>query len=224
MARILVVDDEKSLVKGICYSLEQESHETSGAYDGITALEEIRSGRYDLVVLDLMLPGLDGFSICRKVREENSIPIIMLTARGDDIDKITGLELGADDYLPKPFNIRELIARINSVLRRTHIKRRNTIKYHDLTLNLDSRRLTIKDQDIDLTSKEFDLLAVFMQDPGRVYSRGQLIDAVWSMEYADERTVDVNIRRIREKIEEDSRQPKYLLTKWGIGYYFRELV
>ncbi|MGR6835747.1 response regulator transcription factor [Syntrophomonas erecta] len=224
MSRILVVDDEKSLVKGLVHAFTQEGHEAVGVYDGITALEEARKGIYDLMILDLMLPGIDGFSLCRKIRQDSGLPIIMLTARGDDLDKIAGLEIGADDYLAKPFNIRELIARVHSVLRRTTPRPAKIIRYDDFVLNLDQRTLKKGGKYLEVTSKEFDLLTVCMSEPGRVFTRGQLLDAIWSLDIADERTVDVNIRRLREKIESDPRKPVYLLTRWGVGYYWRELV
>lgn len=221
MPKILIVDDEKSIVKGLIHNFEKEGFETEGVYDGITAWERIKTGKYDLVILDLMLPGIDGFSLCRKIRKDFNIPIIMLTARDDDIDKITGLELGADDYVSKPFNVRELIARVNSVLRRTYANETRHIIYSDIKADLDKRTVKIGDREIDLTSKEFELLMVFLKNPGRVFTREQLLDSVWKLEYADERTVDVNIRRLREKIEEDSKHPNYILTKWGVGYYLK---
>lgn len=168
-----------------------------------------------------MLPGIDGFSLCRKIRKEFDIPIIMLTARDDDLDKITGLELGADDYVSKPFNVRELIARVNSVLRRTYAVDSKQIIYSDIKADLDRRSVKIADKEIDLTSKEFELLMVFLKNPGRVFTREQLLELVWELEFADERTVDVNIRRLREKIEKDSHHPNYILTKWGVGYYLK---
>ncbi|NLB88790.1 MAG: response regulator transcription factor [Syntrophomonadaceae bacterium] len=221
MPKILIVDDVKSIVKGLIHNFEKEGVEAEGVYDGITAWEHIKTGKYNLVILDLMLPGIDGFSLCRKIRKEFDIPIIMLTARDDDIDKITGLELGADDYVSKPFNVRELIARVNSVLRRTYNTESKLIVYSDIRADLDKRTVKIGDREIDLTSKEFDLLMVFLKSPGRVFTREQLLDLVWKLEYADERTVDVNIRRLREKIEKDSKHPNYILTKWGVGYYLK---
>nr|WP_197079231.1 response regulator transcription factor [Candidatus Syntrophocurvum alkaliphilum] len=223
MSKILVVDDEKTLVKGIVYNLEQEGYEAFGVYDGEQALKEAKTGKYDLMVLDLMLPIIDGFTICRKIREYSKMPIIMLTARGDDLDKIAGLEMGADDYMVKPFNIRELIARINSVLRRSVTPTEN-FKNGNLIVDIAKRTVYKGNTEIELTSKEFDLLSVLIKNSGRVFSRSQLIDLVWNMEYADERTVDVNIRRLREKLEDDPRQPVFILTKWGVGYYMRELM
>lgn len=204
--------------------MENEGYEVAAAYDGITALKEAKTNRYDLIILDLMLPGLDGLQVCQKIREQSHVPIIMLTARGDDLDRITGLEAGADDYLPKPFNVRELVARIHSVLRRTELYRSSVICYSDLKMDLDKRILQVGNQKVDLTSKEFDLLTVMIRNPGRVFTRRQLIDLVWGLEYADERTVDVNIRRLREKIEAEPGKPIYILTKWGVGYFLRELV
>lgn len=221
LAKILIVDDEKSIVKGLIHNFEQEGFDVVGVYDGITAWEHVKTGKYNLVILDLMLPGIDGFSLCRKIRKEFDIPIIMLTARDDDLDKITGLELGADDYVSKPFNVRELIARVNSVLRRTYAVDSKQIIYSDIKADLDRRSVKIADKEIDLTSKEFELLMVFLKNPGRVFTREQLLELVWELEFADERTVDVNIRRLREKIEKDSHHPNYILTKWGVGYYLK---
>lgn len=224
MTKILVVDDEKSIVKGLIHNFEQEGFEVTGVYDGITAWEQIKTGRYNLVILDLMLPGIDGFSLCRKIRSEFDLPIIMLTARDDDLDKITGLELGADDYVSKPFNVRELIARVKSVLRRSGNSDPKQIVYADIKADLNKRIIKIADKEIDLTSKEFELLIVFLKNPGRVFTRVQLLELVWELEFADERTVDVNVRRLREKIEKDSHEPNYILTKWGVGYYLKEMI
>ncbi len=224
MVKILVVDDEKLIVKGLMHNLKQEGFEAYGVYDGISAWEQIKTGKYNLVILDLMLPGIDGFSLCKKIRNEFDLPIIMLTARDDDLDIITGLELGADDYVAKPFNVRELIARIKTVLRRTNNTSSKVIVYSDIRADENKRSVKIADREIDLTSKEFDLLIVFLKNPGRVFTRMQLLEMVWDLEFADERTVDVNVRRLREKIETDSHHPNYILTKWGVGYYLGEMV
>ncbi|MGI6452049.1 MAG: response regulator transcription factor [Syntrophomonadaceae bacterium] len=217
------MDDEKSLVKGLLYNLEQEGYEAVGVYDGYAALQEARTGKYDLVLLDIMLPGVDGFTICKIIHGELNIPVIMLTARGDEMDRITGLEIGADDYLAKPFNIRELLARINSVLRRAGVNKPKVMTYFNFRMDLEQRILKIDGQEIDLTSKEFDLLAVFLKRPGQVFSRQQLLDLVWEGEYADERTVDVNVKRLRSKIEPNPDKNIYLHTKWGTGYFFSKI-
>ncbi|MBR2594549.1 MAG: response regulator transcription factor [Firmicutes bacterium] len=223
---ILVVDDEKLIVKGIKFSLEQEGMEVEAAYDGEEALNFIKNGKFDLVVLDVMLPKMDGLEVCQRVREISGIPIIMLTAKGEDMDKIMGLEYGADDYLTKPFNILELKARIKAILRRTKQKgdskeKKNSLKVRDLELIFESRRVFIGDKEANLTAKEFDLLELLMENPGKVYSRENLLDTVWGYDYpGDVRTVDVHVRRLREKIEENPSEPKYIFTKWGVGYYF----
>ena len=223
---ILVVDDEKLIVKGIKFSLEQEGMEVEAAYDGEEALNFIKNGKFDLVVLDVMLPKMDGLEVCQRVREFSAIPIIMLTAKGEDMDKIMGLEYGADDYLTKPFNILELKARIKAILRRTKQKgdskeKKNSLKVRDLELIFESRRVFIGDKEANLTAKEFDLLELLMENPGKVYSRENLLDTVWGYDYpGDVRTVDVHVRRLREKIEENPSEPKYIFTKWGVGYYF----
>ena len=223
---ILVVDDEKLIVKGIKFSLEQEGMEVEAAYDGEEALNFIKNGKFDLVVLDVMLPKMDGLEVCQRVREFSGIPIIMLTAKGEDMDKIMGLEYGADDYLTKPFNILELKARIKAILRRTKQKgdskeKKISLKVRDLELIFESRRVFIGDKEANLTAKEFDLLELLMENPGKVYSRENLLDTVWGYDYpGDVRTVDVHVRRLREKIEENPSEPKYIFTKWGVGYYF----
>ena len=223
---ILVVDDEKLIVKGIKFSLEQEGMEVEAAYDGEEALNFIKNGKFDLVVLDVMLPKMDGLEVCQRVREISGIPIIMLTAKGEDMDKIMGLEYGADDYPTKPFNILELKARIKAILRRTKQKgdskeKKNSLKVRDLELIFESRRVFIGDKEANLTAKEFDLLELLMENPGKVYSRENLLDTVWGYDYpGDVRTVDVHVRRLREKIEENPSEPKYIFTKWGVGYYF----
>ena len=225
--RILIVDDEPLIVKGLKFSLEQEGYETDVAYDGEEALEKINDGDFDLVLLDLMLPKIDGIAVCQQVRETKSIPIIMVTAKGEDMDKILGLEYGADDYLVKPFNILEVKARINSLFRRIDSlvpdNSNNEITVKGMIVNLDNRSVQVNGNDINLTAKEFDLLHLFIVNKGKVFSREQLLDTVWKYDYMGElRTVDVHIRRLREKIEPDSAQPEYILTKWGFGYYFAE--
>ncbi len=225
--RILVVDDEKLIVKGIRFSLEQDDMEVTPAYDGEEALQYIKEGSFDLVVLDVMLPKMDGLEVCQQVREFSQIPIIMVTAKGEDMDKIMGLEYGADDYITKPFNILELKARIKAILRRS-VKKVNTDsrgreirKARDLELDYDSRRVFVSGKEVNLTAKEFDLLELLMENPGKVYSREKLLDTVWGYDYpGDVRTVDVHVRRLREKIEENPSEPKYIFTKWGVGYYF----
>ena len=225
--KVLVVDDEKLIVKGIRFSLEQDGMEVDCAYDGEEALEKIKGKEYDIVLLDIMLPKLDGFEVCQQVREFSDVPILMLTAKGDDMDKILGLEYGADDYITKPFNILEVKARIKAITRRTtksaqKKKDDSVIKASDMTLDTDSKRLHIKDQEINLTSKEFDVLELLVKNPDKVYSREKLLQIVWGSQYpGDVRTVDVHIRRLREKIEENPSDPKYVHTKWGVGYYFK---
>lgn len=225
--KVLVVDDEKLIVKGIRFSLEQDGMEVDCAYDGEEALEKIKGKEYDIVLLDIMLPKLDGFEVCQQVREFSDVPILMLTAKGDDMDKILGLEYGADDYITKPFNILEVKARIKAITRRTtksaqKKKDDSVIKASDMTLDTDSKRLHIKDQEINLTSKEFDVLELLVKNPDKVYSREKLLQIVWGSQYpGDVRTVDVHIRRLREKIEANPSDPKYVHTKWGVGYYFK---
>ena len=225
--RVLVVDDEKLIVKGIRFSLLQDGLEVDCAYDGEEALELARNNEYDLVLLDVMLPKLDGFEVCQQIREFSDMPIVMLTAKGDDMDKILGLEYGADDYITKPFNILEVKARIKAIMRRTGKKEEkvdesNLIIKHDMKIDRESRRVFIEDKEINLTAKEFDLLEILATNPDKVYSREQLLSLVWKYEYAgDARTVDVHIRRLREKIEKLPSNPKYVFTKWGVGYYFK---
>ena len=224
--RVLVVDDEKLIVKGIRFSLEQDGMEVDCAYDGEEAVEKIRANEYDIILLDVMLPKLDGFEVCQQIREFSSVPVIMLTAKGDDMDKILGLEYGADDYITKPFNILEVKARIKAIIRRTKKKapekeNRKVVEKGDLHLDCDSRRLNIGGKEINLTAKEFDLLELMALNPNKVYSRDHLLNAVWGYDYpGDVRTVDVHIRRLREKIEANPSEPKYVHTKWGVGYYF----
>lgn len=224
MKHILIVDDEPALVKGLRLSLEQEGFLVSSAADGREALDKVNAGRFDLIVLDLMLPGMDGLTVCREVRKQVQTPIIMLTAKADDLDKILGLEMGADDYLTKPFNTRELLARIRAVLRRMETQRTaddgQRIQIGNLVIRLPQRRVERDGQPLDLTAREYDLLEMLAKHPGVVYTRQQLLDLVWGYDFAgDERTVDVHVRRLREKLEDDPSKPAYLQTKWGVGYY-----
>ena len=225
--KVLVVDDENLIVKGIRFSLEQDGMEVDCAYDGEEALEKIRANTYDIILLDIMLPKLDGFQVCQQVREFSDVPILMLTAKGDDMDKILGLEYGADDYITKPFNILEVKTRIKAITRRTskaakQKKDESVINVLDMTLDTDSKRLHIAGKEINLTSKEFDVLELLVKNPDKVYSREKLLGLVWGSQYpGDVRTVDVHIRRLREKIELNPSEPKYVLTKWGVGYYFK---
>ena len=225
--KILVVDDEKLIVKGLRFSLLQDGYEVDCAYDGEEALEFARSNEYDLILLDVMLPKFDGFEVCQQVREFSDVPIIMLTAKGDDMDKILGLEYGADDYITKPFNVLEVKARVKAIMRRTGKKEEkvdesNILIKQDMKIDRESRRVFIEDCEISLTAKEFDLLELLALNPDKVYSRDQLLNMIWKYEYSgDARTVDVHIRRLREKIEKNPSNPKYVFTKWGVGYYFK---
>lgn len=224
MPHILVVDDEPSLVKGLRLSLEQEGFQVTTATDGREALTKFKAGAFDLIVLDLMLPEVDGLAVCRQIRQTDMTPIIMLTAKADDFDKVLGLELGADDYLTKPFNTRELLARIRAILRRadrpTREEQSSRAKVGDLLLFLPQRRAEVAGRPLDLTAREYDLLELLAKHPGVVYTRQQLLDLVWGYEFAgDDRTVDVHVRRIREKLEETPSKPRYLRTKWGVGYF-----
>ncbi len=225
MSKVLVVDDEKLIVKGIKFSLEGDGMEVECAYDGEEALAKIKENDFDIVLLDVMLPKLDGFEVCKAVREFSNVPIIMLTAKDSDMDKILGLDYGADDYITKPFNILEVKARIKATLRRsrrTAADNASQIVKGDLKLDVDARRVMIKDNEVNLTAKEFDLLELLVNNPNKVYSREQLLSIVWGYEYpGDVRTVDVHVRRLREKIEENPKEPKYVNTKWGVGYYFK---
>ena len=226
--KILVVDDEKLIVKGIKYSLEQDGMSVDAAYDGEEALRLVKQNSYDLMILDVMLPKLDGLGVCQQVREFSAVPIIMVTAKGEDIDKIMGLEYGADDYITKPFNIIELKARIKAIMRRSAHKadarepKQNTLKSRELELDVSSRRAYNAGNEINLTAKEFDLLQLLMENPDKVYSRENLLNTIWGFNYpGDVRTVDVHMRRLREKIEQNPGDPQYIHTKWGVGYYFR---
>ena len=225
--RVLVVDDEKLIVKGIRFSLEQEGMEVDCAYDGEEALEKAKEKEYDMILLDIMLPKLTGLEVCQQIREFSSVPIIMLTAKGEDMDKILGLEYGADDYITKPFNILEVKARIKAIMRRMRKEEAKesfgkTLVSGDLKLDCEGRRVFIAGKEINLTAKEFDVLELLAKNPNKVYSRENLLNLVWGYEYpGDLRTVDVHIRRLREKIEAVPSDPKYVHTKWGIGYYFQ---
>lgn len=226
MKKILVVDDEKLIVKGIKFSLDQEGYEVDTAYDGEEAVGLIKSIEYDLVVLDVMLPKIDGLGVCQQVREFSTVPIIMLTAKGEDMDKILGLEYGADDYMTKPFNILELKARIKAIFRRSKVVETeeesvNIIQSGDLEVDIESRRVFVNKKEVNLTVKEFDLLEIFINHPNKVYSRDNLLNTVWGYDYpGDVRTVDVHVRRLREKIEPNPSEPTYIHTKWGVGYYY----
>lgn len=224
--RILVVDDEPILLKGLKFSLEQEGYDVDTAEDGNVAYEEIMTGKYDAVILDLMLPGLSGLEVCRKVREKLMVPIIMLTAKDDDSSKVLGLEYGADDYITKPFNMLELKARIKAIFRRTQLPETqqvsNIMKVGDFSINTLGRKVTVNNHQVNLTAKEFDLLLLLLLNEDKVFSREELLETIWGYEYfGDVRTVDVHVRRLREKIEENSSQPEYIQTKWGVGYFFK---
>ncbi|MCH5333390.1 MAG: response regulator transcription factor [Agathobacter sp.] len=226
--RVLVVDDEKLIVKGIRFSLEQDGMEVDSAYDGEEALNLAKNNPYDMVLLDIMLPKMDGFEVCQAIREFSNMPIVMLTAKGDDMDKILGLEYGADDYITKPFNILEVKARIKAIMRRTGGPKEKSshammIEKQDLRLDCDSRRLFVKNREVNLTAKEFDLLELLVKNENRVYSRENLLELVWGTDFpGDVRTVDVHVRRLREKIESNPSEPKYVHTKWGVGYYYNQ--
>lgn len=223
--KILVVDDERLLVKGIKFNLENEGYQVECAYDGTAAVELARTGGFDLIILDLMMPEIDGLEACMRIREFSNVPIIMLTARSEDTDKIIGFECGADDYITKPFNILELKARIRAMLRRatgSAAQGKSPITVGDLTLDTE-QRVAIRDGEVvELTAKEYDLIELLMKNPRRVYSRENLMNVVWGYSYTgDYRTVDVHIRRLREKLERTPAEPEYILTKWGVGYYFK---
>ncbi len=226
--RILVVDDEKLIVKGIRFSLEQDEMIVDCAYDGAEGLGLAKRKEYDLIILDLMLPKIDGLEVCREIREFSDVPIIMLTAKGDDMDKILGLEYGADDYITKPFNILEVKARIKSILRRVGAREgnknhTNVIKQGAMKIDRDSKRVFMDNNEVNLTSKEYEILELLATNPDKIYSRDDLLDLIWGFQYpGDARTVDVHVRRLREKIEPVPGTPKYVFTKWGVGYYFNE--
>jgi DNA-binding response OmpR family regulator len=227
--KILVVDDEIDIVDFIDDYLTGEGYEVIKAYDGVEALDKMRQEFPDLVVLDIMLPGLDGFEVCKQMRSESTVPILMVTAKDTDVDKIVGLEIGADDYMPKPFNPRELVARVKAILRRTYRQdyqshsQTVTLKHKDLSIDAERRMATIGHRQLELTMKEFDLLLFLMRNPGYVYSRDHLLDCVWGQDsFVGARTVDVHIRRLREQIETDASQPQYIKTVWGVGYKFTD--
>ena len=226
-SKVLVVDDEKLIVKGIRFSLEQDDMEVDCAYDGEEALAMAKKKKYDIILLDIMLPKLTGLEVCQQIREFSSVPIVMLTAKGEDMDKILGLEYGADDYITKPFNILEVKARIKAIMRRISRKEEKetvlkVLEAGEMRLDQESRRVYIASREINLTAKEFDVLELLMLNPNKVYGREKLLSLVWGVEYpGDVRTVDVHIRRLREKIETNPSEPKYVHTKWGVGYYFQ---
>lgn len=225
MAKILVVDDERVIVKGIKFNLEHEGYQVEVGYDGEQAVELARQGDFDLVLLDLMMPELDGLEACMRIREFSEVPIIMLTARSEDADKLVGFECGADDYITKPFNILELKARVRALLRRASITEKKleaeaALSVGHITLDHSKRSVWKSGQRVELTAKEFDLMELLMRNPGRVYSRENLLNVVWGYEYiGDYRTVDVHVRRLREKLELNPASPRYICTKWGVGYY-----
>ncbi|ADD01761.1 two component transcriptional regulator, winged helix family [Thermoanaerobacter mathranii subsp. mathranii str. A3] len=225
MERLLIIDDEEMFVKGLKLSLEEEGFEVDTAYDGEEGLDKVRLGNYDLVILDIMLPKLDGFSVCREIRTFSNIPIIMLTARGEDVDRIVGIEIGADDYLAKPFNTRELIARIRALLRRAtnpYTKKKDEIKRGELYISIPERAVYKRGKRIELTNKEFEILVLLASNPGKVYTKDKLLDLVWGFDfYGDTNTVTVHVRKLREKIEDDPANPQYIFTKWGAGYYMK---
>ena len=224
--KILVVDDEDLLVKGIRFNLQNEGYEVISGSTGLDALTLAQNQKPDLIVLDVMMPEMDGFAACSEIRKFSDVPIILLTAKADDMDKLIGFDHGADDYLTKPFNILELKARIRALLRRSgsfKSESANTLTIGNITLNLDARNAYRGDELADLTAKEFDVIEFLMRNPNRVYSREALLDTIWAYEYrSDIRTVDVHIRRLREKLEANPAEPQYIMTKWGVGYYFRK--
>ena len=226
--KALVVDDEKLIVKGLKFSLEQEGYEVDCAYDGQEAVDKAKENEYDIMLLDLMLPIYNGYEVCQQIREFSDMPIVMLTAKGEDMDKILGLEYGADDYITKPFNILEVKARIKAIVRRNQRKAAavpaapKVITSGKMKLDVEAKRLYIDDSEIKLTVKEFDILKLLAENPGKIYSREQLLTIIWGSKYpGDARTVDVNVRRLREKIEENPAKPEYVHTKWGMGFYFQ---
>ena len=228
MKKVLVVDDEKSIVKGLKFSLEQDDMEVDTAFDGEEAVNKARANSYDIILLDIMLPKFSGLEVCQMIREFSEVPIIMLTAKGEDMDKIMGLEYGADDYITKPFNILEVKARIKAILRRNskgddmNVTTSNVIEKKGLKIETDSRRVFIKGHEVSLTAKEFDLVLLLVSNPNKVYSRDELLSEIWGATYpGDARTVDVHVRRLREKVEETPGAPKYVQTKWGVGYFYK---
>jgi two-component system alkaline phosphatase synthesis response regulator PhoP len=230
MARILLVDDEPNLRHTVSYNLRREGHEVLAVADGESALATARAQAVDLVILDLMLPGIDGLEVCRRLRERSAVPILMLTARDSEIDRVVGLEMGADDYLAKPFSMRELLARVKAVLRRADLARAaaeaqapDRIQADGLTIRLSHRRVEVDGVEVALKPREFDLLAFLARHPGQVFSRAQLLAQVWGYDYAgDTRTVDVHVRSLRTKLGDRADTPRWLETVWGVGYRFRE--
>lgn len=234
MAKILVVDDEKLIVKGIKFSLMQDGMEVDTAYDGQEALDKTKENNYDMILLDIMLPKLTGYEVCQSIREFSDVPIIMLTAKGDDMDKILGLEYGADDYITKPFNILEVKARIKAILRRYRNAKEaakdeeveDTSSYitsGDINIDRENRRLFVKGREIELTSKEFDMMVLLVTHPHKIYSREDLLNLIWGTDSpGDVRAVDVHVRRLREKVEPNPGEPRYIQTKWGMGYYYKQ--
>lgn len=225
--KVLIVDDEKPIIKGLKYNLEQEGYQVETAYDGEEALRLAHDKSIDIILLDIMLPKMDGFTVCRAIRDFSNVPIIMLTAKVEDIDKILGLEYGADDYVTKPFNIREVTARIKAIMRRVNPTpkgdKERVIISGDIVLDYNFRLVKVRDKKVELTGKEFDLLELFLKNPGKVYTRDNLLDIAWGFDYpGDVRTVDVHVRRLREKIEKNPAEPKYIKTKWGVGYYYKK--
>ena len=225
--KILVVDDEKLLVKGIKFNLENEGYQVETAYDGEDAVELVRNCRFDLVILDLMMPKMDGLETCMQIREFSTVPIIMLTAKSEDMDKVIGFEYGADDYITKPFNIMELKARVKALLRRSTMSRQSggtsKIEVSGIVMDLSRRTVEKNGQEIELTGKEFDLMELLLKNPGRVYSRENLLNIIWGYDYqGDIRTVDVHVHRLREKLERNPAEPKCIMTKWGVGYYLKD--
>ena len=226
--KILIVDDEKLIVKGLKFSIEADGYETDVAYDGEEALEKAKNNRYSLILLDLMLPKMDGMEVCRQIRTFSDVPVIFLTAKGDDMDKILGFESGADDYIVKPFNVLEVKARIRVIMKRTSrtkqvsAKAGSMVEDGEFRFDIENRSLFIKGREINLTAKEFDILELLVKNPGKVYSRDKLLTLVWGEDYpGDARTVDVHVRRLREKIEDTPGSPKYVQTKWGVGYFYK---
>jgi DNA-binding response OmpR family regulator len=225
--KILIVDDEPLIVKGLKFSLEQDGYETDVAYDGEEAIAKWERGDFSLILLDLMLPTIDGLEVCQKIREKSQIPIIMLTAKGDDMDKILGLEYGADDYITKPFNILEVKTRIRTILRRVaksnQANEPRVWKVGDMVIDTDKRTVKIAGREAGLTAKEYEILLLFVANPGKVFNREVILDTIWRNDsMCDLRTVDVHIRRLREKVETDPGNPEYIFTKWGVGYYFAD--
>ena len=226
--KILIVDDEKLIVKGLKFSIEADGYETDVAYDGEEALEKAKNNRYSLILLDLMLPKMDGMEVCRQIRTFSDVPVIFLTAKGDDMDKILGFESGADDYIVKPFNVLEVKARIKVIMKRAARTKSETVKSGSMVedgefrFDIENRSLFVKGREINLTAKEFDILEILVKNPGKVYSRDKLLTLVWGEDYpGDARTVDVHVRRLREKIEDTPGSPKYVQTKWGVGYFYK---